>query len=122
VVFTDPLVNAFSVQSGAYGVSSVLVDDSDFAHQPIANHLNQARFIGVRYLVVSSEHARIRLEHANDIVARHDFGRWSIFELHNDLPNVRALAFKPALVISSLSLKARRRTDYYTIRRGTVCR
>jgi hypothetical protein len=116
VIFIDPLVNAFSVQSGAYGVSSVLVDDSDFAQQPIANHLDQARFIGVRYLVVNSNHAKIRLDQANDIVARHDFGQWSIFELHNELPKVRKLAFKPALLVSHLSLKARRRTEYGFIR------
>lgn len=116
VIFIDPLVSAFSLQSIAFGVSSTLISDSDFAQQPLAEHLDQARFIGVRYLVISSAVMKSRLEREHSIAARHDFGRWSIFELAEHIPNVRPLAFKPALLVTNMSVKARRRTDYGFVR------
>jgi hypothetical protein len=116
VLFIDPLVSAFSLQPAAFGISSTLVNDSDFAAQPLADHLEQARFMGVRYLVISSQIMKSRLEREHDIAARHDFGQWSIYELANHIPNVRPLAFKPALLVTNMSVKARRETDYGFVR------
>ena len=116
VLFIDPLVSAFSLQSAAFGISSTLVNDSDFASQPLAAHLDQARFMGARYLVISSALMKDRLAREQNLGARHDFGQWSIYELANHIPNVRPLAFKPALLVTNTSVKARRETDYGFIR------
>ncbi len=116
VIFIDPLVSAFSVQSDTFGVSSTLIGDNDFAHQPVAAHLDRARFMGVRYLVINSAIMKNRLDREQGIVGKHDFGRWSIYELANHVPDVRPLAFKPALLVTSVSVKARRETDYGFVR------
>ena len=116
VIFIDPLVSALSIQSDTFGISSTLISDSDFAQQPLAVHLDQARFLGVRYLVISSALMKSRLEREHTIAARHDIGVWTIFELANHVPNVRPLAFKPALLVTDMSVKARRQTDYGFVR------
>ena len=116
VLFIDPLVSSFSIESAAFGLSSTLVNDSDFAAQPLAEHLDQARFMGVRYLVINSALMKSRLARETNIAARHDLGQWSIYELANHVPNVRPLAFKPALLVTNMSVKARRETDYGFVR------
>ena len=109
VTFMSPLVNTFSVQADPFGISSTLADDKDFAGQPVANHLTQARLMGVRYLVIRSPWSRNRLEGQADIAARHDFGLWSVYELGGGpVPRIQNLTYKPALVVSGLNLKGRR--------------
>ncbi|HKQ54055.1 MAG TPA: hypothetical protein VJT74_16885 [Pyrinomonadaceae bacterium] len=109
VIFMSPLVNTFSVQADPFGISSTLADDKDFAAQPVADHLKQARLMGVRYLVIRSPWSRNRLEGQGDIKARHDFGLWSVYELGSEpAGQVQAAAYKPALVVSGLNLKGRR--------------
>jgi hypothetical protein len=109
VIFTSPLVNTFSVQADPFGVSSTLADDTSFAAQPVAEHLKQARLVGVRYLVIRSPWSRNRLEGQKEIKARHDFGLWSVYELTGEPePVVRTASYKPALVVSGLNLKGRR--------------
>jgi hypothetical protein len=117
VIFCNALVRVMSVNGDATNISSVLIDDKDFDEQPVATHLAQARFIGVRYLVMRSPWAKNRLERRWDIKARQDFGDWSIFELQGEpIPPVRTLAYKPALVVSGLSLKQRRNNAYEFVR------
>ena len=117
VIFFNPLVNALSLQPDAFGISSVLADDMDFIQQPLARHLERARFIGVRYLVMTSQVMKNRLAGEPSIKAQHDFEKWSVFELRDEpLPRVRTLAYRPALVISSFSFKQRRRNEYDFIR------
>lgn len=115
VLFIDPLVSAFSLQSAAFGISSTLVSDTDFAAQSLAKHVEQARFAGVRYLVLTSDVMKSRFEREH-MAARYDFGPWSIFELANHVPDVRPLAYKPALLVTNMSVKARRETDYGYVR------
>lgn len=112
VIFASPLVNTFSVQADPFGISSMLADDKDFAGQAVADHLAQARLMGVRYLVIRSPWSRNRLEGQADVAARHDFGLWSVYELAGGpAPRVQNLTHKPALVVSGLNLKGRRQND-----------
>lgn len=117
VIFFSPLVNTFSSQADPYGISATLADDIDFFNQPIAAHLTQARFAGVRYLVIRSPWARTRLEGEPSITARHDFGSWSIYDLGGEpFRPVQPLAYKPALVVSGLNFKGRRQNSYEFVR------
>lgn len=112
-LFFNPLVTAFSAFPDNFGVSSVLADDIDFVEQPLSRHIDRARFVGVKYLVIVSPEIKDRLAQEQGIGARYDLGMWSVFELRDEPPQrVRALAFRPALVVSNFSLKARRRNDY----------
>lgn len=116
VLFLNPLADAFSAQPDSYGISSVLADDTDFARQPLASHVARARFFGVKYLIVRGEAIKARLAVERDVAARHDFGRWSVFELAGTPPHARALAYRPALVVGDLTLKLRRENDYGFLR------
>lgn len=112
VLFLNPLADALSPQPDSYGLSSVLVDDVEFARQTLASHLERARFFGAKYIVVRAQVLKERLAAERSVAARHDFGQWSVFELAGAAPVIRALTHKPAFVVSDLTLKLRQRTDY----------
>lgn len=112
-LFFNPLVTAFSAFPDNFGVSSVLADDLDFIEQPLAQHLERARLIGVKYLVIVSPEIKNRLARELEVGARHELGPWSIFELRGEPPpRVRALHYRPALVVSPFSVKQRRRNEF----------
>ncbi|HVF56437.1 MAG TPA: hypothetical protein VM934_09820 [Pyrinomonadaceae bacterium] len=112
-LFFNAQANAFSNGTDNFGLSSVLADDLDFRDQPLARHLERARFLGVRYLVVGSDEMKERLSREPSVGARRDFDRWSIFELKGAVaPRVRALEYMPALVVGDFSVKGRRRNEY----------
>lgn len=116
-IFFNPLVGALSAYQDSYGITSVLADDIDFAEQTLDRHLERARFIGVKYLVIATPQIKDRLAHEQNIAARYDLGLWSIFELRaGQVARVNVLPYRPALVVSSLSLKQRRRNEYDFVR------
>jgi hypothetical protein len=116
-LFFNPLVNVFSATPDSFGFSSVLADDQDFVEQPFSQHLERAKFVGVRYMVIISPWIKENLSREESIGGRFDLGAWSIYELKDARPTAaRALAYKPALVVSSLTVKGRRRNDYSFIR------
>lgn len=112
VVFFSPIVDRFSVQADSTVISSVLSDDIDFAQQPVDLHIKQARQVGVRYLVIRSPWARNLLQGRPGIKSRRDFGLWSVYDLGGEPEkHVRALNYKPALVVGKLNLKGRRNNE-----------
>jgi len=117
VLFTLPTVNAFSNYPDSFGISSMLADDLDFVSQPLEQHIARARFLGVKYLVIRTPAMKERLGKATGIAARYDFGWWTIYELRDQpAPFAAPLTFKPALVVSSFTVKARRRNEMSFIR------
>ena len=112
VLFLNPLVNAFSTQPDSYGISSVLTDDADFARRTLASQIGRARLFGTKYLVIRSQLMKDRLSAEPAVGARYDLGQWTIFELAGEAAPAHALAYRPALVVSNLTLKQRRRGDY----------
>ena len=116
-IFFNALANSLSEGKDSFGISSVLADDLDFAAQPVARQLERARWLGVRYLLVESDAAKAKLAGEPSIAARHDFDRWSIFELGGDVAaRACVLKYSPALVVSDFSLKGRRRNDLDFVR------
>lgn len=116
-IFFNALVNSLSEGKDSFGISSVLADDMDFASQPVSRQLERARLLGVRYLLVESGAAKAKLEGEPSVAARHDFDRWSVFELGGDVAaHSRVLRYRPALVVSDFSLKSRRRNDLDFVR------
>lgn len=100
-----------------FSISSVLVEDLDFTQQPVAKHLDRARFIGVKYIVAASSRVKKILAEEPLITARQDFGTWSVFELQEKpLSRAQVLPYKPALVLSTLSLKQRKRNEFDFVR------
>jgi hypothetical protein len=110
--FFNAELNAFSVYKENFGISSALLSDHDFISQPLARHLKRLQFIGVRYLIIGSTEMKKRLSEERDVVARHDVGDWSIFELRQAAPAVRTLEYRPVLVVSDFTVKMRRRNQY----------
>ena len=52
----------------------------------------------------------------SEIVARHNIGDWTIFEIQQSAPLVRTLQYRPALLVSDFTVKMRRRNQYDFIR------
>jgi hypothetical protein len=89
----------------------------DFAAQPLSKQLARARWLGVRYFVVESDALKEKLAGEPCITARHDFDRWSVFEIGGGpAPRARVLSYRPALVVSDFSVKSRRRNDFDFVR------
>lgn len=116
-LFFNALANAVSTGKDSFGISSVLADDRDFAAQPLASQLERARWLGVRYLVAESDGLKEKLAREPTVGARHDFDRWSVFEIGGgDFERARVLDYRPALVVSDFSVKGRRRGDFDFVR------
>ncbi len=116
-LFTLPAINSLSSYQDAFGISSVLADDMDYAAQPLARHLERARALGVKYLVIRTPQMKEKLAQEAAIASRSDFGWWTVYQLHGEpLPQVRALSYRPALVASSFTVKARRRNEWSFMR------
>lgn len=112
-LFFNPLVNAFSAFPDNFGLSSTLGDDLDFFEQPLSRHVGRARAVGVKYVVAISPWIKDRLGRESEIEGRFDLGDWSVFALRGEpAARVRPLAYQPALVVSGLSFKQRRRNEY----------
>ncbi len=112
VLFVNPQVNAFSAHPDNHGISSVLADDQDFVAQPLTTHLARARLLGAKYIVVATPAMKARLRNEAEVASTYELGAWSVFELRHDPPApVRALSYRPALVVSNFSLKGRRRGE-----------
>ena len=109
-LFMYPQVNALSYNPDNFGMSSALADDLDFPQQPLGRHLDRVRFLGAKYLVIYTPKTKQRLEQESDYIgAKYDFGTWTIYELKNPPPaQVRALQYRPALLVSDFTVKLRR--------------
>ena len=116
-LFTDPLIGAISDFTNNFGISATLGADLDFQEQPLAGHLERARLLGVKYVVVASSKTKDRLMREAVFSNRRDFGVWAVFTLPRDPePQVRPLAYRPALVVSDFSVKLRRSDEYDYVR------
>jgi len=116
-LFTLPLVNAFSNYPDSFGVSSVLADDLDFAAQPLSGQIKRAQFLGVKYLVIRTPAMKEKVSKEISWAIKHEIGWWAVFELPGPpSPSVQALPYKPALVLSSFTVKGRRRNEMSFIR------
>jgi hypothetical protein len=116
-IFMFPQVGAISYNPDNFGFSSVLGDDLDFNEQPLAKHLDRMRYLGARYIVINSDKVKTQLAQEPAIGARYDFGTWSIFELRDGpAAPIRELPFRPALVVTSFTVKGRRGNEYNFVR------
>lgn len=116
-IFFNPVINAFSAHPDSYGISSVLSDDLDFAEQPIHKHIERAKFIGVRYFVIISPWIKERLSRDQSIAHRYEIGAWTIYEIADPIiEKASVLENKPALLVSSFTVKGRKSDEISYIR------
>lgn len=118
-LFVLPVINSFSDYPDSFGISSVLSDDLDFDAQPIEKHIERAKFLGVKYLVIRTPKMKEKLAKVVAIKQKYDFGWWSVYELNSDSeanPTAKILENRPALVVSNFTLKARYQNDLSYIR------
>jgi hypothetical protein len=112
-LFMLPAVNALSSYPDSFGVSSALADDLDFVAQPLSKHIERAKLLGVKYVVMRTPSMKEKLAKELLIGARHDFGWWSVFELKDEPPpRARVLPYRPALVVSAVNFKLRRSNEW----------
>ena len=114
--FFNAELNAFSAYRENFGISSALLADLDFINQPFSQHIKRLQFMGVRYLIVGTPETKNSLSYEAEIVARHDIGDWTIFEIRPTATPTRTLQYRPALVVSDFTVKLRRRNQYDFIR------
>ncbi|HEY0366847.1 MAG TPA: hypothetical protein VGC73_10260, partial [Pyrinomonadaceae bacterium] len=111
--FFNAELNAFSPYRENFGISSALLSDRDFIDQPLAQHIKRLQFLGVRYVIAGSPELKAQMSRETEVAARHDIGDWAIFELRQPVaPFVRALAYRPALVVSDFTVKMRHQNQY----------
>lgn len=118
-LFMLPVVNSLSDYPDSFGISSVLSDDLDFQAQPIEKHIERAKFLGVKYLVIRTPAMKEKLSKFKGIAQKYDFGWWTIYQLNSDDRTNSVgvgLTNKPALIFSDFTLKARYRNDLSYIR------
>ena len=118
-LFTLPVINSLSDFPDSFGISSILSDDLDFQEQPIEKHLDRAKFLGVKYLVIRTPAMKDKLSKVVGIENKYDFGWWTVYQLPSAgeaNPVARILPNRPALVLSDFTLKARYRNDLSYVR------
>lgn len=118
-LFTLPVINSLSDYPDSFGISSVLSDDLDFQAQPVEKHIERAKFMGVKYLVIRTPPMKEKLSKVKDIQQKYDFGWWTVFELKTETeanPPAKILPYLPALIVSNFTLKARYQNDLSYIR------
>ena len=92
-----------------------MADDLDFKEQPIEKHIERAKFLGINYFVIISPWIKEKLSGFG--LSETKFGAWSIFEItRNPVSDSQNLVYKPALVVSDFSLKARKSDDFSFLR------
>ncbi|HKG46654.1 MAG TPA: hypothetical protein VKB02_08010 [Pyrinomonadaceae bacterium] len=106
--FFNAQLNALSVYRENFGISSAVLSDLDFINQPLAQHIQRLQFVGVRYIVIGTPETKAELSRESEVVARHDIGDWTIFELRPIASETRTLQYRPALVVSEFTVKMRR--------------
>src|SRR5262249_42872986 len=112
-IFFNASVNAMSAYPDTFGISSILAEDLDFRDQPLAKHVERAQLIGTKYLVIFTYWMKDHIADQIGVKEVFNSGDWTIFELiGGSPPPVRALKFKPALVVSGFSLKQRRENEW----------
>lgn len=118
-LFMLPVINSLSDYPDSFGISSVLSDDLDFQAQPIEKHVERAKFLGVKYLVIRTPQMKEKISKVKGIAQKYDLGWWTIYELNSEKdanPVGIALENRPALIFSDFTLKARYRNDLSYIR------
>src|SRR6185503_4679046 len=110
--FFNAELNALSVYRENFGISSALLADLDFVDQPLAQHIKRLQFMAVRYVVIGTPEMKERFNREVDVVSRHDIGGWTIFELRQPEAPVRALQYRPALMVSDFTVKMRRQGQF----------
>ena len=114
--FFIPLQQALSGARGSFGISSFLSEDDGFLDQPTMNHLEQARELGVRYIVCLTSELKNSISQALPSQPHYDIGRWRIFDIGVSRSRAEILQFAPALIFTSLNLKERRTGEASFIR------
>ena len=115
--FFNAELNALSSYRENFGISSVLMDDTDFIDQPLPQHLKRLQFIGVRYVVIASPELKARLASEPGFETKHEIGPWTIFELPSSAePHIRSLPYRPALLVSDFTVKLRRQDQLDFVR------
>lgn len=115
-LFAFPQIDAISLNTEMFGISSTLAEDLDFSSQPIGTHLERLQMFGVRYLAIFDQRIKYELDRETAVAARVDFGHWSVFTLRNPALEAEVLRWRPAIVFGDLSLKMRRTNEHGFLR------
>lgn len=117
--FAQPLRNSFSLQHESYGITCWLCTDesnlggfraNEFYSQPLKNHIDRAKYLGVKYIVIRSdfEKKRIELDSNGLIKLNKTFGNWNIYEILGDnILSPITLEHEPILTFANLNPKIR---------------
>jgi hypothetical protein len=111
-LFTFPQIDAISVNTEMFGISSMLAEDLDFWSQPLETHLSRLQALGTKYFVVYDDRIKNELDREPAVLTRTNFGHWSVFALRNPASPAEVLRWRPALIFSDLSLKLRRTNEH----------
>jgi hypothetical protein len=78
--FVEPLRNVYAGAPFAFGISARLSERGDFLNQDLSEHRKRGRWFNLKYLLVHSEAARSKLEHAEGFRKTGESAGWTVFE------------------------------------------
>ena len=112
-LFLTPIRNLFSENPEGWGVTSFLEFDYGFLNKtPMSQRVSLARYVGVRFIVASTESEIETLAKSPFFVKKAQIGIFGVFELKNfDSSGVKHLRIPPTALFSDEGLKERNETD-----------
>jgi hypothetical protein len=113
-IFTAPLRNFFSKREESYGVVCGLCDpkrSQNIKEKGLDINFEKARLYGVKYFLLRSEDMYkdfLKNPQVELVEISYDYlGKWSLFQLKEDLKYANSLKYEPALVYTDLKSKHR---------------
>jgi len=106
-IFMTPLRNSLSDKTEVWGINSLLADNLSYLNQNIENHLQKARFMGIKYLLITSNEMVEALDGVADVKLEKVFGTWKLYHLTNNINYATILQYKPNLYIGDATFKRR---------------
>jgi len=106
-IFMTPLRNSLSKETEIWGIDSLLAKNFSFLNQPIENHLQRAQFMGIKYLLITSDEMVESLDGLPNVHLEKVFGTWKLYQLTNDVNYAQILRYKPNLYMGNSTFKKR---------------
>jgi hypothetical protein len=107
-IFFTPIRNQFSVIPGYWSTRSWLSENNQFLNQEISNKVQNAKEIGVEYLLSRDRKLKDEYLLFDELVFVEEKEAWAITEIiynKNEDPNFKLLKNKPILVLSDFETK-----------------
>lgn len=111
-LFMTPIRNSFSQDKEVFGIQTFLAGSSSFLSQDVEKDLDRAKFMGIKYFLITSKYMIDELSKSPRVILDKDFGVWKLFKIVEDVPFVTPLKYEPVLFFGPATFKKRHVNEY----------